>query len=95
MKIDGRINQIEKRVDKIEKRNIRVEGDKAWETSGTRAIFIALSTYVLIFIFMLLIGDGHPFLNAFVASAAYIISTTSYGFIKSWWLKQSRLKKPV
>lgn len=81
-----KIKELEIRVGNIEARNKRVEGDKAWETSRTRSIFIAISTYLLIFAFMNLIGDNHPFLNAFVASVGYILSTATYGFLKKRWL---------
>ena len=90
MNLDSRIEIIENRIEAIEKRNKRVETDKAWETSRVRTFFIAVSTYILFLIFMLLIQDRHPFLNALVASAAYIISTATYGFLKSWWLKKNR-----
>jgi len=87
-----KFEELESRIYKIESRNKRVESDKAWETSGTRAIFIAISTYILIFIFMKLIGDNHPFLNAFVASVGYLISTATYGFLKKRWLARRNQK---
>lgn len=86
-----RVEDLEARVEKIEARNKRVEGDKAWELSKERNIFIALSTYILIFVFMNLIGDNHPFLNAFIASIGYLLSTATYNFLKKRWLaKRSR-----
>lgn len=81
-----RVKNLELRVEKIEARNKRVEGDKAWETSKERSIFIAVSTYTLIFTFMKLIGDNHPFLNAFIASLGYLLSTATYNFLKKLWL---------
>ena len=80
---------LEQRVQKIEERNKRVEADKAWEVSRTRSLFIAFSTYILIFVFMLLIKDDHPFLNALIASLGYLISSETYGVIKKWWLKKN------
>ncbi len=80
---------LEQRVQNIEERNRRVEADKAWELSRARTFFIAFSTYVLILIFMFLIKDAHPFLNALVASFAYLISSESYGIIKKWWLSRN------
>lgn len=88
MNIKDKVAALEKRVDKIEERNRRVEGDKAWELSKTRSAFIAISTYLLIYIFMKLINDDHPFLNALVASIGYIVSNSTYGFIKKWWLNK-------
>lgn len=75
-------------IEKIKARNKRVEADKAWETSRTRNIFIAISTYLLISIFMILLRDPHPFLNALVASVGYLLSTATYDFLKKRWLKR-------
>lgn len=80
------LEKLTHRVNAIELRNRRVENDKAWETSLTRALFIACSTYLLIFSFMILIRDNHPFLNAFIASVGYLISNSTYGFLKQRWL---------
>ena len=84
------IEKLKEEIEAIKARNRRVEADKAWELSKTRTAFIAISTYLLIFIFMLLIHDNHPFLNAFIAAIAYLISTSSYNILKKWWLKKRR-----
>ena len=39
---------LESRLAEIESRNARVENDKAWETSWTRKISIAIMTYFII-----------------------------------------------
>jgi hypothetical protein len=93
MDISKRINNIEDRIKTIEDRNKRVEADKAWETSRARAIFIAVSTYLLIFVFMKLINDDHSFLNAFIASLGYLISNSTYGFLKKLWLARKNKEK--
>lgn len=80
---------LEQRIQKIEERNRRVEGDKAWELSKTRTLFIAFSTYILIMLFMILTKDEHPFLNALVASVGYLLSAATYGEIKKYWLKRN------
>lgn len=90
--IDSQIKALNTEVEKIKARNRRVESDKAWEISKTRSIFIAISTYILIYFFMRLIGDDHPFLNAFVASTGYLISTFTYDVLKKWWLAKRKLK---
>ena len=82
------ITVLKEEVESIKARNRRVEADKAWELSRTRTIFIAVSTYFLIFFFMILIGDNRPFWNALIASVGYLISTSTYGILKSWWLKR-------
>lgn len=82
------IRALREEIEKIKARNKRVEADKAWELSGTRTTFIAVSTYMLILTFMMLIGDNKPFLNALVASVGYLISTSTYTVLKKWWLKK-------
>lgn len=79
-------------IEKIKARNRRVEADKAWELSKTRLAFIAVSTFILLYIFMLLIRSEHPFLNAVISVATYLLSTATYGVLKSWWLKRKNLK---
>lgn len=85
-----KIRHLQSQIEAIQARNRRVEADKAWELSNTRTAFIAISTYLLILGFMILIGDDHPYLNALVASAGYLISTASYGILKNWWLRRNR-----
>ncbi|OGI95838.1 hypothetical protein A2917_01155 [Candidatus Nomurabacteria bacterium RIFCSPLOWO2_01_FULL_42_17] len=84
------MENLEQRVKNIEERNKRVEADKAWELSRTRMLFIAVSTYLLIMIFMFLIKDDHPFLNAFIASTGYLLSSTTYKVLKRCWLKNRK-----
>jgi len=84
--VSDELKRLNDEVEKIKTRNRRVEKDKAWEISKTRTVFIAVSTYILIYIFMRLIGDNHPFLNAFVASVGYLLSTFTYDALKKWWL---------
>ena len=73
---------------KIKQRNKRVEANKAWETSKTRNGFIALTSFLLIYMFMLLINADQPFLNALISALSYLLSTFSYDLLKSWWLKR-------
>ena len=84
------MNDIEKlkaEIEKIKERNRRVERDKSWETSWIRRIAIAVSTYILITIFLIIIKVEKPLLAAIIPSAAYLISTGSLGFLKNWWIK--------
>jgi len=82
------LSEIENEIGKINTRNKRVEMDKAWETSLTRRIFISISTYLLISIFMMALGVEKPFVSAIIPAVAYLISTLSLGIVKSWWMKQ-------
>ncbi|OGY28405.1 MAG: hypothetical protein A3A61_02830 [Candidatus Woykebacteria bacterium RIFCSPLOWO2_01_FULL_43_14] len=82
------LEKLQQEVEKIKERNQRVEADKAWETSKTRTAFIGCVTFLLIYIFMVLVKAEQPFLKAGVSVVAYWISTESYGVLKKWWLKK-------
>ena len=87
------MNEIEKlkeEIEKIKERNRRVEKDKAWETSLTRRIAIAVSTYILIAIFLIIIDVERPFLSAIIPAAAYLLSTASLEFLRRRWLKSKQ-----
>ena len=75
-------------LEQILKRNARVESDKAWETSKTRRICIAIITYMVAVYFMYRIGVPDPLLNALVPTGGYVLSTLSLPFIKRRWLKK-------
>ncbi len=78
---------IEERLEKIEERNLRVEADKAWEVSYTRRLAIALFTYIIATIWLFLIDNIHPFLNAVVPTGGYLLSTVSLPIVRSLWAK--------
>lgn len=73
-------------IQRIHERNVRVEADKAWETSKTRRVLIALLTYVVVVLFLWVINAPSPFLVALVPVGGFVLSTLSLPFIKSWWL---------
>ncbi len=79
---------IQSEIEKIKARNERVEKDKAWETSWVRRISIAVSTYILITIFLIIIKVEKPLLSAIIPAAAYLISTATLVILKNWWTKQ-------
>lgn len=56
---------LEKRIEIIEARNKRVEADKAWETSWTRKISIAVLTYLVVVAYLHFVIKIDPWLNAF------------------------------
>ncbi len=82
---------IEQRLEKIEQRNARVEADKAWETSWTRRLFVAVFTYLSISLYMWVIKIEQPWLNAIVPTVGFLLSTLTLPFIKKWWV--SKFKK--
>ena len=79
--------QLEKEVIKIKERNKRVEIDKAWETSLTRKIIIAILTYFVIVIFFYFAGLQKPFINSIVPALAFLLSTLSLPFFKKLWVR--------
>jgi len=84
------IDSLKKEIEKIKERNKRVEKDKAWETSWTRRVAIAISTYILITIPLLIIKVEKPFLSAIIPAVAYLISTATISILKDWWLKNEQ-----
>ncbi len=79
--------EIESELKKIKERNSRVESDKAWETSKTRYVTIALITYVFAFLFLFFAGISNPQLNAFVPVLGFFLATFTFPPLKSWWVE--------
>ena len=81
---------IKKELEKIMQRNKKVEADKAWETSLTRRSILAITTYLLIVLFLWIIKIPYPWLNALVPTIAFILSTLTLPFFKKFWLNHRR-----
>lgn len=79
------IEQIKQEIEQIKQRNQRVEADKAWETSLTRKVSIAILTYIVVVIFFYVIKIDKPFINAIVPTIGFVLSTQSLPFIKRIW----------
>ena len=79
---------MEEEIIQIQERNKRVELDKAWEVSLTRRAAVAVITYVVATIWLLIIENDKPYLNALVPFGGYIFSTWSLPFAKKWWIKR-------
>lgn len=75
-----------KSIEEILERNSRVENDKAWETSTTRRLIIAVITYITAATFLKLIANDAPLINALVPVGGYLLSTLSLPVAKNWWL---------
>lgn len=85
---------IEQRLEKIEERNVRVEAEKAWETSAFRVGSIMLVTYVVACGVLFVIGNANPFRNALIPALGYFISTQSLPFIKRFWINRYLAWRP-
>jgi hypothetical protein len=78
---------LEERVAKIEERNRRVEKDKAWETSWTRKMLIAIFTYLAISLYLKFIVGINPWINAIVPTVGFLLSTLTLPWFKTLWEK--------
>ena len=83
---------IEERLELIEARNKRVEEDKAWETSLTRRASIAVLTYTVFVVYLSIVGDKSPFINAVAPSVGFFLSTLLLGGIKDVWRRSRKTK---
>lgn len=88
--MEERIQKIEKEINEIKERNARVEMDKAWETSLFRKILVAVLTYIVVVLFFFFAGLPKPFLNAFIPTIAFILSTFSVSYFKKLWIKNKK-----
>ncbi len=79
---------IEQRLQSIEERNLRVEADKAWETSAVRIGSIMLVTYIIACGVLMVIGNSNPFRNALIPVVGYFLSTQSLSFLKQSWISR-------
>lgn len=85
------IESIEIRLGQLEARNARVEADKAWETSWTRRLVLAVFTYITVGIFLVLIQVANPWVNALVPVIGFTISTLTVSVCKKTWLKRRKI----
>ena len=79
------LEELEKEIGRIKERNKRVETDKAWETSKTRKIIIAIATYIIIALFLFVSRIPDPWLNALIPSLAFLLSTLTLPVFKDLW----------
>lgn len=83
-------DNLEQRITAVEARNRKVEADKAWETSWVRRLSIASLTYIVIVVYLFVINNNAPFINALVPVVGFLLSTLVMGRIRS--LYESRRK---
>ncbi len=85
--------KIELEFKKIHARNKKVELDKAWETSLTRKILIAILTYLVITVFLIQIKNPEPLINAIIPTIGFILSTLAINPMKQEWIKLQKHKQ--
>lgn len=76
---------LRKEINEIKTRNERVEIDKAWETSWTRRLIVALCTYLSVAFYLSAIRIPDPWLNAVVPTSGFLLSTLTLPFFKNLW----------
>ena len=79
------VSNLEQRIAAIEARNQKVETDKAWETSWTRRLSVAPLTYIVVVIYLHIIHNNAPFINAAVPVAGFVLSTLVLRRVKEYW----------
>ena len=85
---EERILQIEREIEDLKARNVRVDENKAWETSFVWRIFLLLFTYVLTAVVFWAIGVRNFALNALIPALGYYLSTLSIPFLRNSWEKR-------
>ncbi|MGD9682864.1 MAG: hypothetical protein AB7W16_16865 [Candidatus Obscuribacterales bacterium] len=78
--------QIQADIERIKERNLRVEADKAWETSWIRRLAIVLITYLAASALMHALGSRQALLDALIPSGAYLLSVLTIPALKQYWL---------
>lgn len=78
----------------LKERNRKVEADKAWETSLSRKVIVALLTYGVTLSVFILADVPQPFLNALIPTVAFFLSTLSLTIFKKLWLRYIYTNKP-
>jgi hypothetical protein len=86
------LQDLEQRIDKIEERNLKVEGDKAWETSIARKLVVLVLTYLVVGLYLMTIEFPDPWINAIVPAIGFFLSTLTLGVLKDLWVSAFRKK---
>lgn len=82
------MEELKERIESIENRNKRVELDKAWETSITRRLCIAILTYLIVVLYSYLISkNNNIFLSSLVPVIGFLLSTLSLRLVRKNWEK--------
>ena len=84
-----RIKKLEEEVAKIKLRNIKVEQNKAWETSIFRKLTIAALTYIVMCLLMSQLDVERFYLSAIIPTLGFVLSTLSLNFFKRIWVRYS------
>ncbi len=84
---EERILALENEIKSIKERNLKVEADKAWETSLARIAMICIITYFIAVWVMAVIGVTNYWLSALIPTIGFYLSVQSLPVVKRWWVK--------
>lgn len=86
---------VDEELELIKERHRRVEANKAWKTSKTRALFVAMITYFVMILVMHAIKVENPFISAIIPTLGFVLSTLSVNSVKRFWVNKiySRYEK--
>lgn len=73
------------RINDIEQRNTKVSLDKQWEVSWTRKVAIIILTYIVVLIYLYVIGNNSPWINAIVPPTGFFLSTLAISRLRTIW----------
>ncbi|MDB5165438.1 MAG: hypothetical protein JWM00_328 [Candidatus Saccharibacteria bacterium] len=76
---------LEERIVAIEQRNSTVTLDKQWETSWIRKISIGVLTYIVVLVYLFVIGNDKPWINATVPPIGFFLSTLAVTWLRGVW----------
>lgn len=85
---EERLQRIEQELQALRERNVRVEADKAWETSLFRLFSIAFVTYFVLAFLLYVIEAEHFLLGALVPVAGFILSVQTLPSLRQWWVER-------
>lgn len=86
--MNSEIKKLQEEIAALKARNKKVEANKKWEMSWIRRTLVALLTYGVMVIFMMVAQYDQPFLGALIPTIAYLISMSTLTFFKNCWLKK-------
>jgi hypothetical protein len=81
------IETLHQEITKLKERNKRVEANKAWETSFTRKLTLAVLTYFVIGLTLTSMQNPEPWKNAIIPTIGFVLSTLTLPYIKTVWEK--------
>ena len=84
--MEEKIENLGKEIEAIKERNLRVEVDKAWETSYFRILLITVINYIIAAFLLYFIGANNFLLGALVPAIGFFLSTQTLPAIKKWWI---------